>query len=70
MAHIRYGDRNYTIADDQVEAIQKTIHQALTSKGVAEVDIYEEIDGKRYPTRLYITQGVPVSVHEWDTNAL
>jgi hypothetical protein len=70
MAHIRYGDRNYTIPNSGVDEVRNRIQQALESGDVATLSINESVDGMEYPSTLFVSKGVPVSVHEWDTEQL
>jgi hypothetical protein len=70
MAHIRYGDRNYHIQDSDIEEYQQKILEALRKNEVTALGVSELINGQRYPSTLFISRGVPLSVHEWDTHRI
>lgn len=67
MAHIRYGDRNYSIPVSQIEETKNIILTTLTNDAVVAIGVGDEAVGG-YPSTIYISRGVPVSVNDWDPN--
>jgi hypothetical protein len=70
VTHIRYGDRNYKIAKADFEGVKAEILNALGSDNPMALSIKEVIDGDAYPSTLFISRGVHISAHEWDTTQL
>lgn len=66
MPHIRYGDRNYTIEESQVEETRAKIKHVLEVDGLLELGITETIDGETYHSKLYVTRGTPIALLSWD----
>jgi hypothetical protein len=64
MAHIRYGSFIANIPDDTVEDLRAQIVTSLMAGGVGTLNLTDK-DGDG--STLYLTPGVPISVHDWDS---
>lgn len=64
MAHLRYGTHFYNIPNEDVEELKDSILETLR-KG--EVGVYEVTDSDGEISTLFITPGVPISIHPWDS---
>ncbi|MCU1437997.1 MAG: hypothetical protein JWP66_1084 [Naasia sp.] len=59
---IRYGDRDYSIADRSLEAVQREIAEAVESGRAGWIEVnYGE--GRPTPAHLLITAGTPLMIH-------
>jgi hypothetical protein len=61
MAYIRYGEFVTNIPADKVEETRESIRVALAGNGMATLRFTD--------ATLYVTRGVPVSVHDGDAPA-
>lgn len=63
MAHLNYAGQRHHVPDEEFERYQREIRDALINDNALELGLVDE-DGDT--SVLFITRGIPISLHTWD----